>query len=189
MRSGVGGGGPDKEAHAALGGRDSQKPAKPKREDARVRKKRKKFVTFAAKARKKPRLSTRFIAKWSVLAFLVIGAAVLYVWQKNVIITLGYDITGLKKEIREAGEEELKLQVKLAPLHTTQYLLKKVQEKGLDFQEVPQTRLITLATPPPLEEMPAIRRVTHNPPAASGSLATPSATTPHRESIVLQQKR
>lgn len=146
-------------------------------------------MTYAAKARKKPRLSVGFIAKWSVLAFLVIAAAVLYVWQKNLVITLGYEITELKKQIRDAGEEELKLQAKLAPLYTTQYLLKKVQEKGLDLQEVPQGRRITLATPRPLEGVPAIKEVTHNPPAAPGSMARLSAAAPHRESTVLKQKR
>lgn len=146
-------------------------------------------MTYAAQARKKPRLSVGFITKWSVLAFLVIAAAVVYVWQKNLVITLGYDITELKKQIRDAGEEELKLQAKLAPLYTTQYLLKKVQEKGLDLQEVPQARRITLATPRPLKGSPLFEKVTHNPPAAPGSMARLSAAAPHRESTVLQQKR
>jgi hypothetical protein len=121
--------------------------------------------------------------------FFVIAAAVLYVWQKNLVITLGYDITELKRQIRDAGEEELKLQAKLAPLYTTQYLLNKVQEKGLDLQEVPQARRITLATPRPLSATPAMATVTHNPPAAPGSVARLSAAAPHRESTVLQQKR
>lgn len=153
------------------------------------KKKKRKFVTYAAKAQKKPRLSVGFIVKWSVLASLVIAAAVVYVWQKNLVITLGYDITELKKQIRDAGEEELKLQAKLAPLYTTPYLLQKVREKGLDLQEVPQSRRITLATPRPLDGAPVIRKVTHNPPAAPGSMARLSAAAPHRESIVLQQKR
>jgi len=146
-------------------------------------------VTYRAKARKTPRLSMGSVARWSVLAFILIATAVVYVWQRNTIITLGYEITGLKKEIREAGTEEQKLRVKLASLHATRNILTKVKEKGLDLEEVPPSRRITLAMPRPIELSPTKQKVTQNPPAASGSLANVSAAAPHRERTVLRQKR
>jgi cell division protein FtsL len=153
------------------------------------KKKRRKYVTYHAKARKTPRLNMESVVKWSVVAVIVIATAVVYVWQRNTIITLGYEISNLKKEIREAGTEELKLQAKLAPLYTTQHILKQVREKGLDLAEVPPGQRMTLVMPRPIEVSPTRRKLTQIPPAASGSLANVSAAAPHRDYTVLRQKR
>ncbi len=146
-------------------------------------------MTYRAKARKAPRLNMAAAAKWSVLAFIMIATAVIYVWQRNTVITLGYEMSGLKKDIREAATEQLKLRAKLVPLQTTQHLLRKVEEKGLDLEAVPPSRRITVAMPRPIELSPAKRKVPQSPPAASRSLANVSAAAPHRDYTVSRQKR
>jgi len=146
-------------------------------------------VTYGAQARKKPRLSMRFIAKWSVVAFIVIAAAVAYVWQKNTIISLGYRIDGLRKDIVAAGDEELKLQARLARLQRPDWLWEEVKARELGLQKFSPNQVMELPTPPPFRLPPAQRRIAHYPPAVSGAVAKVSAAAPHRERSVLRRRR
>lgn len=146
-------------------------------------------MTYGAKARRKPRLSMRLVAKWSLVAVLLIATAVVYVWQRNTIITLGYDIRDLKKSIRQSENEERKLQVTLATLQTAQRLLKEVEERQLGLLEPSSQQRMTVVAPRPLDFPRKRRTGIYDPPAASGPLARVSAATPHRENTVLRRRR
>jgi len=156
----------------------------------------KKYVTYKAQAKKKPRLSMRFIAKWSVFAFVLIVTAVAYVWQQNTKITLGYRINELERDIQAAGNEELKLRAKLVRLQRPDWLWEEVSARALGLQAISPSQRMTLATPRPLELPPAKRKAARYPHAAprtvgkvAGPGFSPGAPAPQRESSVLKQRR
>lgn len=153
------------------------------------KKKKRRYVTYMAHARKKPRLGMRFMAKWSVLALIVIATAVAYVWQRNTIISLGYRIEELGKGISSAGKEESKLRVTLVRLQKPQRLWEEVRERALGLEEVSPNQVMTLLTPRPFGLPPAKRRVSDYPPAAPETAVKVSVPAPHRETSVLRWRR
>ncbi len=162
----------------------------------RKKKKKRRYVTYRAQAKKRPRLSMRFIAKWSVFAFILIVTAVAYVWQQNTKITLGYRINELERNILAAGNEELKLRAKLVRLQRPDWLSEEVNARALGLQTISPKQRLTLATPRPLELPPAKReaaRYPHAAPRTVGKVAgpgfRPGAPAPHGESSVLKQRR
>ncbi len=152
-------------------------------------KRKRRYVTYSAKAPKKPSLTMRLVAKWSVLALIVIAASVVYVRQRNTIISIGYQINELRKGISAAGKEELKLRATLVTLQRPQRLLKEVKDRNLGLEDVSPGQVMSLVTPRPLSLRPIARRTVEDPPAASGPLAKVSAAAPHREHTVLRQRR
>ncbi len=146
-------------------------------------------MTYQAQAAKKPRLSTRLIAKWFVCVFIVIAAAVVYVWQRNTVISLGYDMNKLRKEASRAGEEEQKLRATLVSLQTAQRLLTEVKQRQLGLQDVSPSQRMSLVAPRRLGLASATRETLNDPPAASQSLANVTAATPHRGNSVLKRRR
>jgi cell division protein FtsL len=154
-----------------------------------VRKKKAKYMTYQAQARKKPRLNMRFIAKWSVFAFIVLATAVIYVWQRNTTISLGYEISDLRKRISVAGNEEQKLRTDLVSLQSPQRLLKEVKERQLGLEVPSPNQKMTLLTPPPLDSEAARPRGIGYPPAASQPLAQIRAATPHRDNSSVRKSR
>lgn len=154
-----------------------------------MRKKKAKYVTYEAQARKKPRLSMRFIARWSVFAFIIIATAVIYVWQKNTVISLGYEISDLRKSISAAGTKELKLRADLVSLQSPQRLLKELKERQLGLEVPSQNQKMTLLPPPPLDSSIARPRRIDSPPAAPQPLANVPAAAPHRENSYVRKSR
>jgi hypothetical protein len=130
-----------------------------------------------------------FIVKWSLPAMVVIATAVTYVWQTNTVISLGYEISKLKKNISESGDEALKLQSALVTLQRAQRLLEEVRDRNLGLERPSPHQVMSLRTPRPFDSSPMKRKTTYDPPAASGPLANVSAATPHRERSVLRQRR
>ena len=146
-------------------------------------------MTYRAKIRKKPRLSMLFIAKWSLPAIVIIATAVAYVWQTNTVISLGYEMNKLKKNISESGDEALKLQSALVTLQRAQRLLEEVKERNLGLERPSPHQVMSLQMPRPFDSSPTKRENAYDPPAASGPLANVTAATPHRERSVLRQRR
>ncbi len=155
----------------------------------RKKKKKYRYVTFGTQARKKPRLSMRLIAKWSVIVFILLATAVAYVWQRNTIISLGYRITELRKDISVAGDEELKLQAELVRLQRPQRLWEEVNARGLGLQRESPNQVMVLGTPRPFRLPPANKEAAHCPPVVPRSLAKLSVAAPHYESSVLSRRR
>lgn len=69
---------------------------------------------------------------WAILiAFLVIGCSLFYVWAHHQIISLGYEISRLSQEEEALIEENKKLRIELATLKSPDRLEKKaLQELG-----------------------------------------------------------
>lgn len=146
-------------------------------------------MTYGVRARKRPPLTMRLIARWSVVVFIVIGTAVAYVWQRNTMISLGYRIHELRKNIKAAGDEELKRQAALAKLRRPDRLWEEVIARQLGLQKISPRQVMELATPRPFSE-PSIKPMrAHYPPAVPGTVAKVSITAPHRERSVLRRER
>lgn len=146
-------------------------------------------MTYGAKARKKPRLSMRFIAKWSVFAFVLLVTAVVYVWQRNTIISLGYRINVLQRDITQAENEELKLQAELVRLQRPDWLWQEVNDRALGLQRESPNQVMTLSTPRKFELPSAKTSAPHHHPAVSRIVGKLSVATPPRESSVLTLRR
>ena len=156
---------------------------------SKKKQKKRRYVTYGVQAGKKPRLTMRFIARWSVVVFMVIATAVTYVWQKNTIISLGYRIHELRREIKAAGDEELKFRASLAKLQRPDRLWEEVNARQLGLHKIRPEQVMRLATPPPLSEPEKKWTIAYYPPAVSETVAKVSVTAPHRESTVLRRRR
>ncbi len=150
----------------------------------RKKTKKRRYVTYGAKARKKPCLNMRFIAKWSVFAFVLLVTAVVYVGERNTIISLGYRINALQKDITQAENEELKLHAELVGLQRPDWLWREVKDRALGLERESPKQVITLSTPRKFELSSAKRRAAHHHPAVSRIVGKLSVATPPRESSV-----
>ena len=155
----------------------------------RKKKKKRRYVTYGVRAKKKPRLTMRFIAKWSLVALIVIGTAVGHVWQRNTIISLGYDIHRLGKDIKAAEEEGLKLRAALAKMQRPDRIWEEVLRKDLGLQKISPGQVMELETPPPFHLPPTKPGIADYPPAVSGIVAKVSVTAPHRDTSVSRSRR
>jgi len=155
----------------------------------RKEKKKRRYVMYLSQRKKKPPLTMRSMARWSVFASIVIAAAVVYVWQTNTKIALGYRIEKLRGDISSAVSEESKLRVALVSLQSPQRLWEEINERALGLQEVSPSQVMTLATPRPFGLPPTKRRVSHYPPAVLRTATSVSVPAPHRETSVFRSRR
>jgi cell division protein FtsL len=155
----------------------------------RKKRDRKRYVTYKAEVKKKPHLGMRFIAKWSVPVFVLTVTAVVYVWERNTIISLGYGIREMERAISVAESEGQKLQVELMKLQRPQRLMDEIDKRRLGLVEVSPSRVKTLVTPRPVALRERKEKGIGFPPAASWPVAELPVAAPHRESSVLRQRR
>lgn len=146
-------------------------------------------MIYGADARKKPRLNMWFIAKWSVVLVIVTTAAVVCVWQRNTILSLGYRIGELEKEISVAETEGSKLQVELVRLQKPQRLWTEVREREIGLQEPLARQKVTLLAPRPLRFPEAKRGVARSRSAGRGDGSEVSVVAASSEGSVLRRRR
>jgi cell division protein FtsL len=64
----------------------------------------------------------RYIGQVMMLIFIIIGAALIFVWTRIQVIQLGYEVSKLRKETTDLLEQKAKLEAEVAALRAPQRL-------------------------------------------------------------------
>ncbi len=94
--------------------------------------------------------SGRWIHVAIVLALIAVAAGIIYVWQRNRMLDMGYAISRLRGEIRELNHERTKLEADLGKLKEPNRIRREVERRHLGLVPPSAGQIVVLPDPEPL---------------------------------------
>ena len=94
--------------------------------------------------------SSRWIHGVIVLVLVAVATGVVYVWQHNRLLNMGYTVVGLKAEKAKIKEEITKLEADLFELKKPDRIQREVERRRLGLRTPPPGQVVHLPEPAPL---------------------------------------
>ena len=94
--------------------------------------------------------SGRWIHATIVLALIAVAAGIIYVWQRNRMLNMGYTVSRLRGEITEFNQERSKLEADLGKLKEPNRIRQEVERRHLGLVPPSPDQIVRLPEPEPL---------------------------------------
>ncbi len=109
-----------------------------------------KVYNYQVASRRRHSGSNRWIHGLIVLALIAAATGIVYVWQRNRLLNMGYTVSTLRSEIAALDEERTKLEADLGELKEPNRIRQLVRERGLGLVPPSRDQIVYLSEPEPL---------------------------------------
>jgi cell division protein FtsL len=109
-----------------------------------------KVYNYQVANRRKHSGSSRWIPGVIVLVLVAVATGIVYVWQHNRLLNMGYTVNRLRGEIAQIKEDRIKLDAEVFKLKTPDRILHEVELRQLGLRRAQAGQVIHLEDPPPL---------------------------------------